>query len=124
MTALEYLRLHAIEFNDLSDDIVNQMISSAGLFSKTDGLTTEQANFATGMYAAHLLWVRKYQNGGLRGSISYERDGDLGKRYNALDNSQSFIGQSPYGQMYLNIAGNTGGSIMTRFDYDNSGFNC
>lgn len=114
--ALEYVRIHATEFDDLSDAWIDKYISSAAVFIDVSDLDTEQAALATGLYAAHLLWLARYQGsgGGLRGSIQNEKDKDLSRSYNKIENSDKFLGQSPYGQLYSAINGGLGGpTILT-----------
>lgn len=116
MDALGYLRIHAKEFSDLSDELVTPMITSASLLVNITGLDAERSAMATGLYAAHLLWIERYQVGGSRGPVTFDRDDKASRRYATVDGSDTYLGQSPYGMLYTQVAGsNFNAGIMTRF---------
>lgn len=119
MEALEYFRMFAKEFSNLPDEKVNGWITSASLFVNVSTLETEKQNLATALYAAHLCWVDKYKKGGERGTISKEKDGDLERQYNSIENANTFLGQNSYGMQYAELTGAFKTvrlpTIMTRF---------
>jgi len=119
MEALEYLRIHATEFSDLSDELITPMISSATMLAITTGLDSEKSNLAIGLYAAHLLWLQRYQTGGSRGPVTFDRDDKASRRYATVKDADTFLGQSQYGMLYMQVAGgNFNVGIMTRFTND------
>lgn len=115
---LEYFRQFALEFAALTDTVVGNWLTTAGLFALTDCLDAERAALATALYAAHLAWVTQNQasGSGTTGAIKSEREGDLARTYVALSGDNTWIGQSPYGQQYLSITSAcVGSTIMTRY---------
>ena len=115
MTALEYFRQFAPDFNTLNDDVVGAWLASALVFVPAPA--TAKATLMQALYAAHLCWLRKYSAGMQRGTVANEKDGELSKSYNALRNSDTFLGQSSYGMQYLELKGGIfrTPSIITRF---------
>lgn len=117
-TQLEYFRQFAPEFAALTDTVVGNWLTTAGLFVKAGCLDAERAALATALYAAHLAWVTQNQasGSGTSGTIKSEREGDLSRTYGSLSGDDSWIGQSPYGQQYLSITSAcVGSTIMTRY---------
>lgn len=118
MTALEYFRLLAPAFSTSSDVTVNQWLSIAGNLINTDCLDAERAAMANALYAAHLLASTPSTNEGVnaaQGAITSEREGDLQRTYGALKGSDTWLGQTSYGQQYLQITKVCAGAgIMTR----------
>lgn len=122
MDALGYLRIHAKEFSDLSDELVTPMITSASMLVNITGLDAERSAMATGLYAAHLLWMERYQVGGSRGPVTFDRDDKASRRYATIEGADTFLGQSAYGMMYMQVVGsNFNAGIMTRFTNGNNG---
>lgn len=124
MTRLELFRQQAPEFNNLSDDVVTAWFDTASIFL-TDYVTsipTAKLDLSIALYAAHLCWLNKYpgQGGASRGPILNESDERMGakKQYALIQNSDTWLQQSFYGQSFYNltkIGGNSRASIMTRF---------
>lgn len=118
MTPLEYFRLLAPEFVAVSDSTANQWLSLAGNLVNTSCLDAERAAMALALYAAHQLRLTQTQGSNAstaQGSVTSEREGDLQRTYGALKGSDSWLGQTPYGQQYLDITKACFGlGIMTR----------
>ena len=118
MTPLEYFRLLAPEFASVSDGTVGTWLTVAGNVANTGCLETEVANMALALYAAHLLWVTQNQaSGGSKGTgaIKSEKEGDLSRSYGVVSGDTTWLGQSPYGQQYMNVTAPCfGAGIMTR----------
>lgn len=118
-TPLEYFRIFAREFDDVIDDDVLALIAAAELFVVVDSLDAARADAARALYAAHTAWLGRYagNGGGNRGVVLSEKDGEQERRYGAIDGSQTFLGQSTYGQQYQRLCLPIAGvSIMTRMD--------
>ncbi|MCW2763983.1 MAG: hypothetical protein JWR85_4184 [Marmoricola sp.] len=103
MTALQYFRQFAAEFNNLADEVVTQWLSSAAIFVPAPDPVTEKSKLAQALYAAHLCWINKFQKGGHRGVVTAEKDGDLSRNYKPIEGADTFLGQSPYGMQYKNL---------------------
>ena len=117
MTPLQYFRLFAPEFATTSDVDVEGWITIAESFVNVGCLETEPANMARACYAAHLLWLTANQanGGGGSGPIRSEKEGDLSRTYNGVSGDDSWLGQSPYGRLYINATLPCfGAGIMTR----------
>lgn len=117
MTALQYFRQFAPEFNNLADEAVTAWLTSATIFVPPTVPETEKSKLATALYAAHLCWLNKYQRGGVRGNVISERKGDDSRRYEPLHGSDDWLGQSSYGLQYKGLtgAGRHVPAILTRF---------
>ena len=117
MTPLEYFRLLAPEFASVADATVNVWLTVAGNMVDTGCLETEVSNMALALYAAHMLWVTQNQasgSGGV-GAVIEEKEGDLQRKYGSMKDSDSWLGQSPYGQQYMSVtAPCVGSGILTR----------
>lgn len=118
MTQLQYFRLLAPEFSSIIDATVEQWLSMAGTRINVAGLDTERAAQAAALYAAHSLRLTQTQasdgNAAL-GAVVSEKEGDLQRTYGALKGSDSWLGQTPYGQQYLDLTQVICGvGIMTR----------
>jgi hypothetical protein len=107
MTALEYFRENASEFDNIPDSQIESKILSAVHFIDVSSLDDEKKALATALFTAHLFWLEKYQGngGGARGVILNERDGEVSKRYGAIKHSQTWLGQSVYGMLYSKLNG-------------------
>lgn len=118
MTELEYLRLLAPEFASVSDATANQWLSVAGNLTETGCLDTERAAMARALYAAHMLSLttRSGQGGAAAlGPVTSEKEGDLQRSYGSVKGGDTYMGQTPYGQQYLDITRACfGATIMTR----------
>lgn len=118
MTELEYFRLLAPEFASVSDATANQWLSVAGNLTETGCLDTERAAMARALYAAHMLSLttRSGQGGAAAlGPVTSEKEGDLQRSYGSVKGGDTYMGQTPYGQQYLDIARACfGATIMTR----------
>lgn len=118
MTPLEYFRLLAPEFASVNDVTVGTWLTVAGNIADTVCLEAEVANMALALYAAHMLWITTYQasgSGGATGAIKSEKEGDLSRSYGAVKGDTTWLGQSPYGQQYLNVTAPCyGAGILTR----------
>ena len=118
MTPLEYFRLLAPEFAGVADAPVQTWLTMAGNLVDTGCLDAERAAMACALYAAHLLSLTLSigrASDGTLGAVTSEREGDLQRTYGALKGSDSWLGQTPYGQQYLDITKVcSGAAIMTR----------
>lgn len=119
MTELEYFRLLAPAFASVPDATVQQWLTVARNVAATGCLDAERAAMAIALYAAHLLHLTQTQGSGAataQGTIVREREGDLEREYGAVKGSDSWLGQSGYGQQYLDVTkGCFGAAIMTRY---------
>jgi hypothetical protein len=118
MTPLEYFRVLAPEFAAVPDASVNVWLQMALDEINVECLDVERAARAQALYAAHLLKTSSSAatgSGGM-GQVTSEKEGDLQRTYATLSNSTTWIGSTPYGQMYLEITRVCGGvGILTRF---------
>lgn len=118
MTELDYFRILAPEFASVADTTVNQWLSVAGNLTETGCLDTERAAMARALYAAHLLSLstRSGQGGAAAlGAVTSEEEGDLQRSYGGLKGGDTYMGQTSYGQQYLDITKACfGAAIMTR----------
>jgi len=117
MTALEYFRLLATEFADISDGTVNTWLTMAGNLIDVSCLDDERAAMASALYAAHMLALSQRNAGGAfsQGAVTMEKEGDLSRSYGAMACGDTWLGQTGYGQQYLDMtSGCFGASIMTR----------
>jgi len=118
MTALEYFRLLAPEFASVADATVNQWLSVAGNLVNVGCLDAERAAMALALYAAHMLSLstRSGQGGAAAlGPVTSEKEGDLQRSYGGLKGGDTYLGQTSYGQQYLDVtAACFGSAIMTR----------
>lgn len=103
MTALQYFRQFAAEFNDLADVAVTAWLTSAAVFVPAPNPVTEKGQLAQALYAAHLCWLNKYAKCGHRGAITSEKDGELDRKYKPVLGADTFLGQSSYGMQYQNL---------------------
>lgn len=124
MTRLEYFRQVAPEFNNLTDDAVEAWFSSALVFLDIDlkRIPESRLDLAIALYAAHLCWLQKYpgQGGASRGPILNEKNDKLQKQFGLIQNSDTWLGQSFYGQSFTNVTGifdrtKSRSAILTRF---------
>ena len=120
MTELDYFRLLAPEFSSVTDTTVNQWMSVAGNLTETGCLDTERAAMARALYAAHMLSLttRSGQGGAAAlGPVTSEEEGDLQRSYGGLKGGDTDMGQTSYGQQYLDITRACfGAAIMTRVE--------
>lgn len=118
MTELEYFRLLAPEFASVDDATVQQWLSVAGNLANTEGLDSERVAMARALYAAHMLSLstRSGQGGAAAlGPVTSEKEGDLQRSYGGLKGGDTYMGQTSYGQQYLDITKACfGAAIMTR----------
>lgn len=118
MTALEYFRLFATEFASTVDATVDVWLAMAATLIEVDSLDAERAAMAQALYAAHLLALatRAGQGGAAAmGAVTSEKEGDLQRTYGAVKGGDTYLGQTSYGQQYLDITRACFGSaIMTR----------
>lgn len=118
MTPLEYFRLLAPEFASVADATVNSWLTIAGNLIAVGCLDAERAAMAQALYAAHLLSLttRSGQGGAAAlGPVTSEREGDLQRSYSGVKGGDTYLGQTSYGQQYLDITKVCSGSaIMTR----------
>ena len=118
MTELQYFRLFATEFASVSDETVQQWLTIAALRTEIGCLDADRAAMARGLYAAHLLSLSVSASQGKAsapGPVTSEKEGDLQRTYGALKRADTFLGQTQYGQQYLEITRVCAGSaIMTR----------
>lgn len=120
MTELQYFRLLAPEFAGVDDTTVNQWLSVAGNLANTGCLDTERAAMARALYAAHMLSLttRSGQGGAAAlGAVTSEKEGDLQRSYGGVKGGDTYLGQTSYGQQYLDITRACfGAAIMTRVE--------
>ncbi len=118
MTELQYFRLLAPEFASVPDETVNTWLSVAGNLVNVACLDDERAAMARALYAAHLLSLntRSTESGASAlGAITSEKEGDLQRSYGGLKGGDSYLGQTSYGQQYIEVTRACFGSaIMTR----------
>jgi len=118
MTELEYFRLLAAEFASVDDATVNRWLSVAGNLVNVGCLDTERAAMARALYAAHMLSLttRSGQGGAAAlGAVTSEKEGDLQRSYGGVKGGDTYMGQTSYGQQYLDITKACfGAAIMTR----------
>ena len=118
MTPLEFFRIIAKQFADLTDDEVNGWLTIASLNANTGCLTGDRANLALALYAAHLASLdadNSTGEGGL-GNVKTRREGDLTLSYVGGYLDGQWLGLSPYGQQYNDmLLGCFGAPIMTRY---------
>lgn len=118
MTQLEYFRLLAPEFTSVADVEVNKWLLIAGNTASVGCLDTERADMALALYAAHMLSLATRAAAGGSGStgvITSEKEGDLQRTYGASKGDDSYLGQTLYGQQYMDVTRVcAGATIMTR----------
>jgi hypothetical protein len=117
MTALEYFRLLASEYATVNDTTVGTWLTVAGNIIRTDYLDAERANMALALYAAHMLAMSQMTATGgafASGNVTSEKEGDLQRTYGAMVASDTWLGQSAYGQQYLALTQAGGVGIMVR----------
>lgn len=118
MTALQYFRLFATEFSTVTDEVVTTWLTIAETLADVGCLDTERAAMAQALYAAHLLSLSTSAGQGAatqQGPVLSEREGDLARTYGQLKGSNTYMGQTTYGQQYLDIVKVcSGAAIMTR----------
>jgi hypothetical protein len=118
MTELEYFRLLASEFASVDDATVERWLSVAGNLVNVGCLDTERAAMARALYAAHMLSLttRSGQGGAAAlGAVTSEKEGDLQRSYGGVKGGDTYMGQTSYGQQYLDITKACfGAAIMTR----------
>ena len=120
MTPLEYFRTLAPEFASVVDGTVQTWLTMAGNLANTGCLDAERAAMVLALYAAHMLRLTLSPAPGTVGAlgpVTSEREGDLQRTYGALKGSDSWLGQTPYGQQYIDITKACfGAGIMTRVE--------
>lgn len=118
MTPLQYFRLLAPEFVSVNDATVDTWLSMAGSLANTSCLDAERAAMAQALYAAHMLYLTERQAAGgsaAQGAIVSEKEGDLQREYAHVRGSDSWLGQTGYGQQFMEVTRSCYGSaIMTR----------
>lgn len=122
MARLEDFRRVAKEFNNLTDTAVEGWFSTALVFldSEIARIPDAKMELAIALYTAHLCWLDKYpgQGGASRGPILNEKDDKRQKQYALIQNSDTWLGQSYYGQSFsalTGIGGRAKAAILTRF---------
>ena len=122
-----FFRQQAPEFNNLTDAVVTGWLATALVYldNYLSGISATKLDLALALYAAHLVWLVKYpgQGGASRGPITEEVDDKRSKKYALIQNSDSWLGQSLYGQSFANLTGIGGqkrAAILTRFGVLNS----
>ncbi|MES2180716.1 MAG: DUF4054 domain-containing protein [Pseudomonadota bacterium] len=122
MARLEFFRQQAKEFSNLPDSVVVEWFASTLVYldSYLSSISPAKLELAIALYAAHLCWLEKYpgQGGASRGPILLEKDDKKSKEYELLKNSNTWLGQSHYGQSFINLTGIFGptrAAILTRF---------
>lgn len=118
MTALQYFRLLAPEFASLSDEVVSTWLTMSANVINASCLDAERQAMAQALYAAHWYAVtpRTSTSGGAAlGAITSEREGDLQRTYSGLQGSDTWLGQTSYGQQYKDLTRPCSGmGILTR----------
>jgi hypothetical protein len=118
MDALEYFRFLAPEFDGFDDATVNQWLSVAEKLVNVGCLDAERSAMALALYAAHMLSIslRTEQGGSSSlGAVTSEKEGDLQRSYSGLKGADTYLGQTNYGQQYIEVTRACFGSaIMTR----------
>lgn len=120
MTPLQYFRLLAAEFAAVDDTTVGTWLTVAGNIINVAYLDAERANMATALYAAHMLAMSNMTATGgafASGNVTSEKEGDLSRSYGAMQHSDTWLGQSAYGQQYLDLTAAGGIGIMVRGAY-------
>lgn len=119
---LIFFRQQAPEFNNLSDTSVEGWLATAVVYldSYISGIPLAKFDLALALYAAHLAWLVKYpgQGGASRGPITEEKDDKRSKKYELIENSNTWLRQSLYGQSFSQLTGIGGphrAAILTRF---------
>lgn len=124
MTRLELFRQQAKEFGSIPDSIVNSWFDTALVYMDEllVKISSRKLDLAVVLYTAHILWLEKYpgQGGSSRGPILNEKDDKKEKQYQLIKNSDTWLGQSYYGQSFTQITGifdrvRSKSSILTRF---------
>lgn len=124
MARLEFFRQQAPEFNNLPDSTVEAWFSTALVFldAELGKIPAAKLELAVALYAAHLCWLNKYpgQGGASRGPITNEKDDKRQKSYALIVNSDTWLGQSFYGQSFSTLTGifdrsKARAAILTRF---------
>ena len=118
MTPLEYFRIFASAFAAMTDEAVGVWLGIAETQIDVVCLDAERAAQAQALYAAHLIALSNTTATGSEGTvgpITSEKEGDLARTYGALQGSDTWMGQTPYGQQYNRLTLVCSGSaIMTR----------
>jgi len=118
-TPLEYFRQFASEFNQIPDGTVDAWINSAKVIIAATEYVTEKSKLSLALYGAHLCWINRYpaSGGGSRGNVISEKDDKLERKYRPIQGSDTPLGQSPYGQQYIELTGSNvrRAAILTRF---------
>lgn len=119
---INFFRQQAPEFNNLPDTVVTAWINTAIVWLDSYSISATKQDLALALYAAHLAWLQKYpgQGGASRGPILNESDDRMGakKQYALIQNSDTWLGQSVYGQSFSALTGIGGpkkAAILTRF---------
>lgn len=111
MASIDFFRLHAKEFANLSDVEVQAQLTSAALFTENTQYdlsklkSDAKRELATALYAAHLCWLNKYpgQGGAHRGVLLSEKNTNQERTYRPVAGSATWLGQSHYGLSFLNL---------------------
>ena len=118
MTPLDYFRTFAPEFECNSNSMVSRWLTIAEAQIDVSCLDDERAAMAQALFAAHLMSItlRSALGGSVNaGPVTREKEGDLERTYGTLKGSDTYLGQTTYGQQYLDITKACHGSaIMTR----------
>ena len=117
MTALDYFRMFATEFAGIADADVNKWLALATNDVYAPCLSAEELARAQALYAAHLLKQSEdAANGGARGTITSEKEGDLQRSYGTGAGSYVQKGSTPYYDQYFELVSRCfGATILTRF---------
>lgn len=122
MSTLEWFRLFAPEYAELTDEQVAPLLAAAEVFVYAPCLMGDKLNAAKALYAAHFrsLQVLSASGNGFRGAVISEKEGDLSRTYASGQSSGDPLwNSSVYGPQYLALVGECfGASIMTRFGPD------
>jgi len=118
MTALQFFRIIAKQFADMSDADVEAWLAIALLNANTACLVGDRLALAQALYAAHMLFLDASNSTGEggRGNIKMEKEGDLQRQYGSSVGGDTWLGLSPYGTQYNDmLLGCSGAGIMTRY---------
>lgn len=109
MPRLELFRQNAREFSNLTDTEVNGWFDTSAAYLDQYTISEGKLELAFALFAAHLCWLSKYpgQGGASRGPIVSESDDRMGakKQYAKIEDSDTWLGQSHYGQSFTNLTG-------------------
>lgn len=110
--------MFASEFECTNAATVNRWLGVADALIDVACLDADRAAMAQAYYAAHMmsLNLRASLGGSANlGPVTREVEGDLERAYGSLKGSDKYLGQTTYGQQYIEITKAChGAGIMTR----------